>query len=646
MPVYLSRLRTGALLSCAFLLPLSNPLLAEEPADSAAEPKQLIVTGSRVATPAHEINVPVEVIDRQEIQRRQADYLQDLLLGRPGIAMTRSGGPGALSELRMRGAESNHTLVLLDGVDVNDPALGSAVDLSHLNLAAIDSVEILRGPQSALWGSGALAGVLQVRSLRPEPGTRGGLRMDAGSFGTRNTHGRLETASEQSHLSLSANLYTTDGIQTAGSGAEPNSYDNQTFHLDAGTSGSGWELGFMVRETTAENEYDPTPAPDFLPVSGDRAFHTRQRFSRLYGSLDVTPTWDHSLALHYFDSDNENFADGQSTNTNGASKIRLSWQQNWRPDTTLPQRVTVALERTTERFRQRAPADMFGNPSQNQSISANSVVLEYDVSPIDNLGLTLSLRTDRNSDFDNATTGRLGVSYALPDLGSRLFASYGTGVKNPTFTERFGFTPDTFIGNPDLKPQESTGLQIGLQQRFGDELEAQITLFRDRLEDEIDGFFFDPDLGGSTAINRDGQSKRQGAELFLAWQAIDPLRLSLSYGYLRATEPGNGGQVTELRRPRHSGQLLADWAAPGSPWQLQIGGAYIGESYDNWFATFPATRVTLDDVWLVHLSSGYQFNPQLRVFGRIDNALDEDYQTVFGYNSPGRSFHLGFSVGL
>jgi vitamin B12 transporter len=608
---------------------------------------ELIVSAARVPTPPSRVNVPVGTLDRQQIERRQAQSLNDLLIGTPGVAIARSGGVGALSELRMRGAESNHVLVLIDGVDANDPALGSAVDVSHISLAGAERIEILRGPQSALWGTDALAGVINIETVARPTAPGGRVNVESGSHGTNVLGGEFRAGNGAAWLGAGGQLFRTDGINVADIGSGRDGYRNDTWHVNTGYDAERWSVGAVLRQTQAETEYDATPPPDFVPVDGDREFHTRQRFARVYGTIDVTPVWRQTLTIGYTDTDNENLDEGTRTNRSDARRLRLSWQNDWRFDWNgLGNRITVALERQTEDFTFRAPASQFGDPNQDRSIAANSVIAEYDVAFTDDLGLTLSGRADRNTDFDDAIAGRAGIRYQRPDWGSRFFASAGTGVNNPTFTERFGFAPDTFIGNPDLKPERSFGIQLALEQRLTDRIVADVALFRDRLIDEIDGFAFDPALGGFTAINRDGRSRRQGVEIGSRYDATDNLSLALDYGYLDATEPVGDGQVRELRRPRHTGRAVIDASALAERLRLQIGAAYVGRSLDNDFSTFPATRVSLESFWLVHAAGRYHLNATWSVFGRVENALDTDYQTVFGYNTPGRTAYIGVSANL
>jgi vitamin B12 transporter len=639
--------RASAVLAALALACLVSIHAVAEPLDAAVtQIDDIIVTASRVPTPAARVNVPVELLERQQLEMRQAQSLGDLLIGAPGVAVARSGGVGALSELRMRGSESNHVLVLIDGVDANDPALGSRVDIAHINLTGVERIEILRGPQSALWGTDALAGVISIQTIARPTTPSGRISLESGSHRTGAIDGEFRTGNGQAWLGIGGNGFRTDGVDTAGRGGR-DGYRNRTLHANSGYAAERWSIGAVLRQTLAESEYDPTPPPAFVPVDGDREFHTRQRFARVHATFAATPAWNQTLTVGYLDTDNENLAEGTRTNRSDARRLRLGLQNDWNFDWTGGDaRITLALERQTEDFTFRAPASPWGDPNQDQSISANSLVLEYDVAIGEDLGLTLSARADRNSHFDDVLAGRASLRYQRPDWGSRVFVSIGTGVNNPTFTERFGFAPDTFLGNPDLKPERSLSVQIVLEQQITEWLAADLAMFRDRLIDEIDGFAFDAERGGFTAVNRDGRSRRQGFELGGTVRATDALSIRMGYGYLDATEPGSEGQVRELRRPRHTGRLAADARAFSDRLRLQLGTAYVGRSFDHDFGTFPARRVVLGSHWLAHAAARYHVTDTWSVFGRVENAFDADYQTVFGYHTPGRTAHIGVSADL
>jgi vitamin B12 transporter len=332
------------------------------------------------------------------------------------------------------------------------------------------------------------------------------------------------------------------------------------------------------------------------------------------------------------------YENGGRTGSAAGRRLRIGWQGDYRYGDD-DRALSVAAEYTREGFHQRGIATAFGDPRQNQTMDTTSVVAEWRA-PLGPVAVSTSVRHDRASDFRDATTYRLAARLPLGD-GTALFATVGTGARNPTFTDRYGFTPDTFIGNPDLDVERSISYSFAIERAFGASLTAGVALFRDRLEDEIESFVFDADLGGFTARNSNGRSHRDGIEPWLRWQATDALAVEADYAFVDATEPDATGRSEEVRRARHSGALRVHWI-PVPRFALTAGAAHVGERRDFDFATFPARRVRLGEHTLLHCAARWWANERIEIGFRAENATDADYEDVLGYRSPGRS--LTFTV--
>jgi len=256
-------------------------------------------------------------------------------------------------------------------------------------------------------------------------------------------------------------------------------------------------------------------------------------------------------------------------------------------------------------------------------------------------------RYDYNRGCDDAVNGRLSLAYALSDSTKRRGA-IGTGQKNPTFTERFGFFPGQFIGNPDLLPERSVSYDLGLDHGFLDgALLLQVTLFKQDLRDESDGFVFDPDTFTSTAENKDGKSERSGVELGAQWTVNQRFGLNAAYTYTDSTEENFAGEdVKELRRPRHAGSLAANFRSSNDLLQATLTADYGGTRDDIFFPPFPALPeiVTLQSFWLLDLTAQYQLTPTFGIFAKGTNLLDEEYEQVYGYQTLGRAGYVGIRV--
>jgi vitamin B12 transporter len=630
--------RACALACAAFIASLANA--AAEP------PEQITVLATRTDTPIDVAPAPVEIIDEQAIDARQSGVPADLLRGAPGFSVSRSGGIGAVTEVRLRGAEANHLLVLVDGIAINDPALGSSVDFANLDMIGMTRVEILPGAQSALWGSDALAGVMNFETT-PTPGsTERNVWVEGGSNDTLRESVRLAQRDDRWYYALDARHTKTAGTNIATSGGEDDGYRNTTVHLNTAFTGERTSLQLVARSVNGQSEYDPTPFPNFVPVDGNLEFDVHQRLFGLFGAFEQTDHLTQRLSFRHYDSRNDNLADGVRDSSSDGDKNQMTYQGDyalaWGPTS---QRVTWAFEYTREGFNQRGAPSAFGDPNQDQHMDTGSVVGEW-VIDWNGASASLSARHDANGEFDDSNDYRIALRIPFLHPGTTLFVSAGTGTKDPTFVERFGFTPDTFIGNPNLRPERSRSATIALDQALGERASIRIGYFHDKLEDEIDGFVFDATAGGFTAINTSGDSHRQGVEFSLAAQLLDTLHARLDYTYLDATQPGTAHQVAELRRPHNTGRIVLDYAPLPDRLSFELGTAYVGTHEDDDFSTFPARRVGLDAYTLIHCTARFRITDRVEFTGRIENAADEHYQDVFGYATPGRQGYVGINVRL
>ena len=578
--------------------------------------EELVVSASRLGP----VDQHVAVLDEEQLAF--GVHASDVLRMLPGLALATSGNRGALTQGRLRGAEANHLLVLVDGVAVNSPAAGSEFDFGGLDFAAARRVELLAGPQSAIWGSDALAGVLYIDTTPRQSRRRA--TFGFGSANTRDADVGWSAVGERGFGALDLGWIASDGSNAALVGDEQDGYANRAAHLRAGGSAGRWELSSSLRWNDARVEYDPSPPPLFVPADGDRT--TRNRTALLKAEVRwkglgrVVP----ALTLASFDADLANRADGVATNTYAGRRDRVTLSANMLFDR---QRVNLAVEAESERFEQRGTATAFGDPNQRQRTATASVIGEYQVD-FPRLAATASLRRDFNDAFEHASAYRVGVT----TLGNpRWFASAGRGVKNPTFTERFGFTPDTFIGNPDLEPEVASGLEAGLKWAW-DGGSLVVLAFDNALRREIDGFAFDPERGGFTAQNRAGKSRRRGAELTVE-ATLRRLRMRASYAFVDAADSAD---EREVRRPRHLANLSLRVPATRR-WTVGMGLSHVGSSLDNDYSTFPARRVTLAEYRLVRFDAAYRASPSWRLSLLVDNVLDGDGADLFGYRSPGRT---------
>ena len=606
---------------------------------------ETVVTANRYVTPLNQVGSALSILDADELEARQIRVVADALRAIPGVAVSRSGGLGALTDVRIRGAENNHTLVLIDGVEANDPAI-SAFDFSNLLNVDIERIEILRGPQSALWGSDAIGGVINIITKRGEGPARVSASVEGGSFQTGQASVGLSGSNAQLDYSIGATVLDSEGFSISPQGSEKDGYHNVTLAGKAGYVVSDqFDFKVVARYIDAQAETDPQdfafpPTPTYgLVIDGDDESETQQFYGRAEGTLSLADgDWEHTVGVALTDTNSEFFSDGARTSKLEGEKLKFDYQTNYYLTTDAAEHIfTLALEHEDEDFTQRG--ETVDAPSnQDQSITTRSVVGQYGLDLTQGLSLTASLRFDDNENFDDATTYRLTGAYTLPDSGTRFHTSYGTGVKNPTFTELFGFFPGSFIGNPDLQPEEARSWDIGVEQSFFEQRWLiDLTYFNGRFEDEIITTF-DNDTFLSSVTNADGTSRRKGVELSVRGRLHEQLDLTASYSYVDSEDPDG---EREVRRPRHTASLNLDYRFWNERARLNLGVDYTGEQDDLFFGTFPSTRVVLDAYTLVNLRGSYQFSDNVSLYGRIENLLDEDYQDVYGYATAGIGGYAG-----
>ena len=616
-------MRCKNLFPCLFLLPTALALSGFAAAEDEIE--TLVVTAHRL--PAKDPILPVLRFEPSPENALGADALRRL----PNLAISQSGTFGGVTQVRLRGAEANHALVLIDGIEVNDPANGSEYNFTHLTTFAASAIEFLPGAQSALWGSDALAGVIHLSTLPSGPVRN--LSVEGGSFDSYRAGVQLADRSERGHYNLAAFAADRVGMNISRNGDERDGYEHLSWHASGGWDGDGWRLGALLRQSRTESEYDPSSFIDSLPIDGDGLAEHDELLAGLTAELEGE-RWRHQLKLNHLSTDNpDRSASGQATATEG-KRFKAAYSAGYRFNPA--HEVLAFVEHEAEWFEQEGMASPFGNPNQKQKLNASSAGLEYIGRAGERLAWSASLRQDGNSDFNDVLTHRIALRYRTAG-NADLWLNYGEGIKNPSFFERFGYTPDTFIGNPNLRPESNEHLSAGARATVG-AATLGLTLFRDRLKNEIDGFHFDPALGGFTAVNQAGKSKREGVELTAAAQ-FGNAHFSAGWGYVDARDADH---QPEIRRPKHSGHLSATYER--GPWRLHAAAHLVGRQQDFSFATFPAQRVRLQGYQLVRAAAAFQVTPKVELSLRLENLLDDDYEEVLGYQTPGRAAYLGVKL--
>lgn len=628
------------------LLPLSAAVVAAGSLPALAQDVETIeVTAARTPLSVVDIASSVTIISAEDIAKRQTFSLPDLLNTLPGIAVARAGSVGGQAQLRLRGGEANQTLVLIDGVQLNDPAAGDEVQFELLSTTEIERIEIIRGPLSSVWGSDAVSGVINIITKKGAGDLSGSANGEMGAFGTYRIGGSIGGATKKANYRLGASYSDSEGTNVSRIGDENDGFRALTINATGGYKPSdNSNLTFSLRHTDTRNEFDSTDFSTGFPSDSDRVTDNKQTIASVGTVFELFDgRLTQSARITYLDTEIANLSVGV------ASGSTLSERWGFYADSRIKlaegHSLTFAIDHEDTDFSQRGTASFFGDPNQDQNSSVTGYVADYMGALSDAVTVTGSVRYDDNDQFENATSWRGGIVYKFVGTGTRLYGNVARGQKAPTFIELFGFFSDSFIGNPNLVPERSVEYEFGVSHVALDgKLTFDASYFTARLENEINGFAFDPVTFAFTAENRDGKSKRDGFEVTASFEVNDQLDITLNYAYLDASEPdGSGGFTRELRRPKNNASLFVDYR-PSERVGLTLDANYVGSSVDTFFPPFPepSQAVTLDDYLLVNIGGTYQVNDTVSLYGRVENLLDADYENLFGFNTPGIGAYAGF----
>jgi len=600
---------------------------------------QIVITASRAPETEEQTPASVTIIDQQRIERLGEPLVSSLFRLTPSAAIATSGPAGSLTEVRIRGAEANHTLLFVDGIKINDPASGDAPRFELLNADIASRIEVVRGPQSALWGSDAIGGVIAINGVDDLPGSAA--QAEGGSFGFARASGSKSLVTDRTSIAGALGFQRATGIDSFSGRGDKDGYRN----LSARMRGT-WrpfpnvELGATALALTGYSEFDGFDPVTFAHTDTLDSSRNRLAAGRIWASSgsDSTP-WRVQIAASLLGSSNKNYLVDIQQNRTSGTRRNLSAQVE-RSFTTGPVTNRLILAGDLERETFHARDVIYGGLSnQDRSRDHQSVTGEWRAETKVLTG-DLAVRRDLFNRFRNATSVRASL-LARMGGGWSVAGSYGEGIAQPTFFDLYGFFPNNFLGNSSLKPESSRGLELSLRYRRR-AFDASLTGYKQKLHDEIVDVF-DSNTGLFSTANRHKTSRRSGIEATFGWQIGSQLRLSANYAYLHATEPDEAAltQVHELRRPKHSGSIALD----GATGKFTYGGslAYVGRHLDQ-RDTFPFDRVALGSYWLADARVSYAVRPGVQLFVRMSNALNQRYEDVFGYRTEPRAIYAGIRL--
>jgi vitamin B12 transporter len=611
---------------------------------------QIIVTApTRNPTPVSELANSITVVTRGEIAAQQQRTLPDVLEAVPGLNVVQTGGPGGLTSVYMRGTNANQTKVLLDGIDVSDPTSSDdSFDFSTLQTADISQIEVLRGPQSGLYGSDAIGGVINISTKTGSgpPHVYGSL--EGGSFGTFNQNvgvsgstSRISYAFTFAHFSSTDSPVTPTSVVAPGTPYNPDSYDNRSLSLKLGAQlADNLDIGAVAHfietdlRNTADN-FDVYP-PAAEPVQADS--QSQALFTRAFAHwLLLDGRFDETLGIAYTDykrsyidtnysSEDYDFYDGD--------RIKIDYQGNY---TIVPGEIaTIGAEHEIDALNN--PASWSGgSPSAplSASVTDDAVFGQLQSNVYDRYFNEANVRFDHNGQFGSAVTFREAPAIFFPETGTKLKGSVGTGFKAPSLDQLYNNYPAYgFYANPNLKPETSFGVDAGFEQSlFAQRLSFGATYYHNDIRNLIE------DNDTFTSYINVGHATTQGVESVVALHPVAPLTLRVDYTYTLAYDDDTQQEL--LRRPKNKVSLTGIWQATD---KVQVSGqiVYVSSWLDNNRDGTNTEPLTAPGYVLVNIAGSYDLGHGLTAFARINNLLNEHYQEPLGYNRQG----LGVFGGL
>jgi vitamin B12 transporter len=589
-------------------------------AQASNEIPRIVITATGYPISAREALVPVEVFDAEDISRSSARDLGEVLSLANGLEVARNGGPGQPASLFTRGTESDHTLVLVDGVPVNSATVASAA-VQHIDSQLLQRVEVVKGPQSTLWGSGAMGGVISVDTITPfASGTRAGVSLEAGERATRRVSARWSHGSDNASLGLGVARYETDGLPTLDISDIASPHENTSLALSGGLRGEGVEVEASHWQARGETGYlaFTYPAPSFdlvlQPVSQDFLNSVSQLTLAWSPAENVDSRLQFSLARDHIDqNDSIDFAHTDRRTLTWRNIVRLANGD----------RLNAGAELGWEE----AAIESFGS-AYTGTTDQQAVYFQYDGRRGPHQ-LLAGMRLLEHEDAGSHATWNLGYGYRL-SADTLLKANASTGFRYPTAVERFVFSP-----NPDLRPERSRALELGVSHAFDPGQELDISLFATRIDDLIvsTGVFPNTinvnvdraEIGGAEAAYR---LRRGPWQLHASVLAQDPVDRS--------------DDSRLLRRARFTAKLRIDYLAGQNSAGIEV--SHSGARRDIDGVDF--TPATTDAYTVVNLNANRRLDRNWTLFGRVENLFDTDYELASRYRTPGRTLAAGIRFDL
>ncbi len=616
--------------------------------DNALELPNMVVTATRTETPENEVASSMTVITAEDIAAKHLTTAADALRTVPGVDVIRSGGPGQPTAVYLRGANANHTLVLVDGVEMNDPSsTDGSFDFANLQTDNIERIEVLRGAASAAYGSDAMGGVINVITKKGKGSAKFTGTAEGGSYDTWKTTGAVSGSTERVNYSLNASRLETAGFSTADQAmgnVNPNGHANTTV---SGSSGikvtDNLDLGATLRYNEGKTSYDDCGGVNCDNTGNYNTFN--ELFTRGFGHLKLFDgLWEQTLGAAYSRTDRSNvnvFSPASPNSFNSASanlgeKVKLDYQNIFNIHKS--NIVTLGVEEEADSLSSSsASPDPYGYNASIPVKTMNTVstYLQDQIKLFDRSFTTLGVRYDDNNRFGGHETWRVNELYNIKETGTRLKGNYGTGFKAPSLNQLY----DTIYGsgNPNLKPETSVNWDAGLEQDlYRKKITTSVSYFNNNFNNLIQFLSVPPYTNNNVS-----RAKTSGVETFMEMRPLTDLTLRSTYTYTQSLDMVTNTQL--LHRPKNKASFDADYQFLEKA-HIHFNVLMVGQKADTAYISYSSVPVTIASYTLLNLAGSYDVNKHLQVFGRIDNLLNKQYQEIYGYGTSGVAGYGGVKV--
>ncbi|WP_272513630.1 TonB-dependent vitamin B12 receptor BtuB [Providencia sp. PROV215] len=616
-------------------LPLSAAALAVLCATSSLasannKTDQVVVSANRFEQPISSILAPVTVVTREDIDHWQSNTVIDVLRRLPGVDIAQNGGMGQQSSLFIRGTESRHVLVLIDGVRLNQAGISGSSDMSQIPISLVQRIEYIRGARSAVYGSDAVGGMVNIITRRDNDGTT--LNAGIGSHSYQNYNGSTQQKIGENTTVTAAAAYThTKGFDLAPKEVSPRQYDKDGFLSKSLWLGVEHQFSSEILAYARAYGYDNRTSYDVSEYAGV-SVDTRKLYSRTYetGLKYHQGKYSSSLMGSYGYSKDYNFDPrkgqySESANLDESKQYNIQWGNSYLLD---KGNISAGIDYQ----RQSIEPSSYAMINEKQTLNNTGIYLTGQYAIIDSVTAEAAIRSDHHSEFNWHTTWQSGLSWEFHE-GYKLVGSYATAYKAPNLTQLYAYSSSAYgttLGNPNLKPEESKQWEIGVEGTTGP-LFWQVNAYHN----DIDNLIAYKSGYPTSTYENIGEAEIKGVEWVGEFET-GILHHQVTYQYV---DPRNKKTDKVLeRRAKQQVKYQLDWAIDKVDMGLTY--QYIGSRYDNDYSQFPSRRVKQGGVSLWDLTAAYPITSHLTIRGKIANMFDKDYETAYGYRTAGREYFL------